>query len=510
MRIHLNIEPSLLSCQVESLKFLPGRQIQAYLRLRIEHPQIAALQLHVQIALRGIVPGGEFDGCLPAVVEDVPCQHRVPGGSAPLQAVHAEAHRFGEISRAPALPDEIVHHPHAVRPLPVHGVSVDDIVFNHFIPPGGTGLRRDGIPVEPSLHVPEDIVVNQVHALLGALDEDRFPLLYAVQKQVPGNPVVLIAAVQPDMVRPEGVPEDIAAEQAVSAVVELHPSRFPRELHALPPGPRNQAVLHQHILRMEPCDAAHSRVPHRASANHGAADDLPFRPLMMPALVPHVDSHGIGPVDCAVLYDPVMPPVAGQCPSLGHGRSGGRVGEGEPLYSDVGQEWLLGREALLPGGELDHMLRRISVPGKTEMDSLAVGLHPVRPLLPGHLVVQAHLFQGPSIAEHHPPSVQISGHVSLVVFQEQPVVENVHRAERIVAPEHIRIQPVLPDPHPGIHRLPGEAAAAPACALLKIEDLFRRFDDHFPVAEGLIADHLLRGRPAPPGPDPLSVGSAVD
>ena len=78
------------------------------------------------------------------------------------------------------------------------------------------------------------------------------------------------------------------------------------------------------------------------------------------------------------------------------------------------------------------------------MHLLTVRLHPVGVLLLGKSVVQRHLPQRPAIHKNHAPPVQIGGHVRLLIFDEQPIVQNIHRTERIVSLEILRIQFDLP------------------------------------------------------------------
>jgi hypothetical protein len=77
------------------------------------------------------------------------------------------------------------------------------------------------------------------------------------------------------------------------------------------------------------------------------------------------------------------------------------------------------------------MVCRIVVAGQADVHLLAVCLHPVGVLLLGQAVVQRHLLQRLAIHKHHAAPVQVGGHVRLFIFNEQPVVQDVHRAERL-------------------------------------------------------------------------------
>ena len=299
------------------------------------------------------------------------------------------------------------------------------------------------------------------------------------------------------MVRPEGVPENVVADQAVHAVVQLDGSGLPAQLHLLPAGSLNHVAFNQHPLREHPGNAADARVLDGAVADHAVSDDL-VRPVsMMPALVAHINRHAVGPVNRAALNNPVVAPAGGDRPALRYRRAGGRVLADQVLHPDIVQEGLIRREALLPHRHLDPVILRILVILQAEMHLLTVSLHPVGVVLLRHAAVQRHLLQRLSVAEHAAPPVQVGRHVRLVVLDEQPVVQDVHRAEGVVAPEQIRIQVIFPDAC--VLRLLRSPAPVqhPAFAGDKVPDFLRGADDHVPVAEGFIGDHMLRIRTAP-------------
>ena len=203
------------------------------------------------------------------------------------------------------------------------------------VPAGGAGLRGHLGRVEAALHVPDDVVVNQVHAVAGAFDEDGFPLLDAVQEAVGGDAVVHVAAVQPEVVSPVGALEQVAADQAVDAVVQLDGAGLPAQLHVLPAGAGDFVVLNEHVGGEQPRNAAYPRIADLAAAHHGMTDYLIRNQLMVPALVAHINGHGVAPVDLAVLDDPVVAAIAGDGAALGHGRAGGGVLADQPLHADI-------------------------------------------------------------------------------------------------------------------------------------------------------------------------------
>ena len=292
--------------------------------------------------------------------------------------------------------------------------------------------------------------------------------------------------------------------------MQLHRPGLPGQLHPLPAGAVDHVVLNQHALGKQPRDAADARVPDGAAAHDVIADQLARLDLVVPALVAHVDGQGVGPVHLAVLDHPVVPPTAGDGPALGHRRAGGGVLADQALHPDVGQEGHLRGKALLPHGELDQVSLRAVVPGQAEVDRLAVGLHPVGALRLGELPVEGHLLQRPAVAEHAAAAVQVGGHVGLVVLDEQPVVQYVHRAEGIVATEHVRVQ--LVGPHLHVFR-PGmltREAQPPTGTGPEIAHLLGGADHHGAVAEGLEADDVLRVRAAADGPHAFPVQPRVD
>ena len=312
------------------------------------------------------------------------------------------------------------------------------------------------------------------------------------------------------MVSPESIPENVVPDQAVHAVVQFDRAGLPAQLHLLPAGPLDDAALDQHPFGKHPGDAADARVLDSAVPDHAPADDL-VRPVgVMPALVAHVDGHAVGPVDRAALDDPVMAPVGGNGAPLRHRRSGSRVFADQTLHPDIVQERFFRREALLPHGHLDPVILRIFVVLQTEMHLLAVGFHPVGVLLLPHAVVQRHLPQRLPVAENTAPPVQVGGHIRLVVLDEQPVMEDVHRAEGIVSPEQVRIQVVFPDADVlRLFRTPAPVQH-PALAGDEISNLLRGADDHVAVPEGFIGDHMRRIRSAHGGAHAFPVQARVD
>ena len=298
------------------------------------------------------------------------------------------------------------------------------------------------------------------------------------------------------------------ADQPVHAVVQLDGPGFPGKLHPLPAGALDGVALDEHMLGEHARDAADPGVPDHAVPDHAVPHDFPWGMRMVPALVPHVHRDPVGPVHRAVLDDPVMAPVGGNRAALRHRRAGGGVHAGEALYPDIAQELLVRGEALLPHGDLDPVIFRVLVPGKAEMDLHPVGFHPVGVVLPGHAVVQRHLPERLSVAEHAAPPVQVGGHVRLIILDKQAVVQDVHRAERVIAPKQIRVQVVFKDAD--FVRLRRAHPKGPSLAGREIPDLFRRADHDRPVPESLVGNHALRAFSAPLRAYALPVQAGMD
>ena len=72
----------------------------------------------------------------------------------------------------------------AVRPFAVDAVSVDHVMLFHLVPSRRAGLLRYLSRIKAAFHVPDNVIVDQVDAFFGALDEDGLSLLDPVDKQV--------------------------------------------------------------------------------------------------------------------------------------------------------------------------------------------------------------------------------------------------------------------------------------------------------------------------------------
>ena len=349
----------------------------------------------------------------------------------------------------------------------------------HLVPAGRARLLWDILRTEAPFHIPENIIIDEIDSLARALNEDRFALLTAIQEQIAGDAVVLIAHIHPQMIGTERFCKDIAPDQAVHTVVHFDAARFPGKLHSLPAGSRNSVVLNQHVGGKQSGNAADARVPDLTAAHHRMADDLVFLDGVVPALVADIDAHSVGPVDHTVLDHPMMAAEARDAAALRHRRAGGRMGADKSLHLDVGEERCFGREALFPAGQFDHMILRIPIVRKTEMHRLPVGFHPVGAGGLRHLIVKSHLAQRLSVTEHHAAAVQVRRHIRFVVFNKQAVMQDIDCAEGIVPFKFLRIQPGL-------------------------------FDHSLPVSECCIADHAVRSLTAAPGTDTFPIYAAVD
>ena len=278
-----------------------------------------------------------------------------------------------------------------IRSFPVNRISVDNSLFLHLVPARGARLCRHILRTEPAFHIPENIVVYQVDAVPGAFYENRFPLFQSVQEQVPGDSVVFISHIHPQMVGTEGPGKNIASDQAVDAVMYFDAPCFPGKLHFLPAGSFYIIVLNQQIRGKHARDAADSHILYFTASDHRMADHLIRIIGVVPAFISDIDPHAVGPVNFTVLNNPVVSPITGYGSPLGNRGAGGRVSAGQPLHPDVRKERHLGSKALLPAGKLYQMLRRIPVILQTEMHGLSVGLHPIGTGRLSQLIIQRHL-----------------------------------------------------------------------------------------------------------------------
>ena len=250
-------------------------------------------------------------------------------------------------------------------------------MFSRLVPSGGAGLDRDLLRVEAAFDVPENVVVDQVDALSRTLDEDRLPLLNAVQEQVSGDAVVDVSAVVPDMVGAERVFENVPPGQAVHTVVQLDSARFPGKFHLLPAGALDQVVLDQHAFGEKSRNAADADVSDRTAADYGITDQLLCVRFMVPAFVADVNANAVRPVDRTVFNDPVMAAVSGDCTPLRNRGTGCRMLHCNALHFNVGKEGDLRCEALFADGDFDFMVFGVVVIFQAEVYFLAVCLDPV-------------------------------------------------------------------------------------------------------------------------------------
>ena len=179
--IKVNVKPAVLPCDVKTVEFLPCRQVQAGFGSRIHDTQITTLHFDIQVSFGGIIIGGEDNGRFAAVVEDIIDDVCLAGGAAAHHAVHAEAHGLGIIAAVTAFTDQIVGDIEPVRALGVDGIAVDGIIFLQLVPAGGAWFHRYIGRIKTAFHVPDNVVVNQVHPIPGAFYKDGFTLLNAVE-----------------------------------------------------------------------------------------------------------------------------------------------------------------------------------------------------------------------------------------------------------------------------------------------------------------------------------------
>ena len=279
--------------------------------------------------------------------------------------------------------------------------------------------------------------------------------------------------------------------------MHLNTACFPGKLHFLPAGPFDQIILNQQIRGKQARDSADTRVPDFTASHHRVPDDLPVPVGVMPAFIPNINPHSVGPVDFTILNHPMMSSVAGNRSSLRYRSSCRRMGAGQALHFYIRKKGFGRREALLPACQFDQMFRRVPVILQPEMNGLPVGLYPVGAGDLCHLIIQSHLNERFSIAEYHSPSVQISGHIRFFIFNKKPVMKDIHSTEGIVSDKFVLQISFRKTDFPDLNFLRRFFCAFrrkqnPALASAKYIRDFRSLDDHLSISIGFIAYHFLR------------------
>ena len=108
-----------------------------------------------------------------------------------------EGDGFDEIARAPAAADQIVLDMEPVGAFAVDGIAVHDAELLHLVPARGAGLGRDVGRVKAALHIPENIVVDQIDAVTRAFNENSLTLFTSVEEKIARDTVVLVSDVHP-------------------------------------------------------------------------------------------------------------------------------------------------------------------------------------------------------------------------------------------------------------------------------------------------------------------------
>ena len=143
------------------------------------------------------------------------------------------------------------------------------------------------------------------------------------------------------------------------------------------------------------------------------------------------------------------------------------------------------------------MVLRIRISGQPEMDLHAVCLHPVRAVPFAHLVVQSDLPKRYSVTEYASSPLKERRHISLVIFEKETVMQDVHHPKRVITTKQIRIEIILIDMHlPRLCALARVGRKSPSRALLEVCHLFRRADLYLSVPVCFITDHMTGVRPA--------------
>ena len=178
--IHLYLKPSFLSFSVELIKFLPGWKMQTYLRFRIQNSQITSLHSNVGITITMVVLCRELHSSFPATVKQIIQNPGISRCTASFQTMHPERYRLCKISSTSAIPDQIMFDPQSVCSFPIDSISIHLTRFRHCVPAGRPFLLLYLIPVKPTFHIPDDIVVDQIHTIFRTFYENSLSLLPSI------------------------------------------------------------------------------------------------------------------------------------------------------------------------------------------------------------------------------------------------------------------------------------------------------------------------------------------
>ena len=105
--------------------------------------------------------------------------------------------------------------------------------------------------------------------------------------------------------------------------------------------------------------------------------------------------------DGAILNDPVIPAARRDHAALRDRECVGGVLEGNPFHADVAQTARPRSKHLLLDRQLNLVLGRVCIAGKSRVDRQPVVLAPEGAVLPAELLVELDLLQPPPIHEHH-------------------------------------------------------------------------------------------------------------
>jgi len=457
----------------------------------------------VGIPVQRVVVVGQAQGRQAAVIEDIVADGGIAGRAA-APAVHAELDDLLAVAVTVHVPDEVVDDPRVVGSVALDGVSAGLGRIKGIVPVGRVarhGEVRRGVKTG----VPENVVVHQVFTQAVALQIHHAVKGYGVQEHIARVAVGVVLAVHPNARDAVIVGKDIAADERVVAVVELDCPGFPGLFHVGPAGIFKVAVFHEHARGGKTGQAAHPALGEAAPAHHRVAQGHLRRADLTPALVSHVQSHGVDFPDDAVLHNPVVTPARGDSPHLRHRAAVAGVLEGQALQADVGQTGLPGGETLFPAAHFYEMSLGGPAVWQAEVDAHAVLLHPVGAGF-CEAAESSHLLQPYTIHKDKAAAHQVIVHVHLVVVEPAALVDDIDGGEGVIAPEYIRVNLVLI--HGDIHS--AEAREGVLLTEAELRHYLGGGEYDFTVARRLVGDYTFGAFTARFRVDALAISARVD
>src|ERR1035441_9355667 len=184
--------------------------------------------------------------------------------------------------------------------------------------------------------VVKDVVVDLVE-FVAAFDVNSVGIHIArnIGKDVAGNAIVGVADVEPDAVGMTDVANHVIAEEQIAGAMHLGAARLRHPGCILPADPFEKILLDQNVLWA----AGSAQALNSAIAKNIVADNVEAHWLRRrrgrPVNVADIEADAVGPLECIVFKDEVIPMICGDQAPLRVGIAVSRVLEGDALYSDV-------------------------------------------------------------------------------------------------------------------------------------------------------------------------------